>query len=139
MLQCLKTNEKEGLDMPVLTLPFPPSANRIWRVSNGRTHRSADYVKWEKKAEASFTNQKNHCGTPVSGGFVYHILLDETRRAVARDGDNRQKAVLDFLQHVGLIDDDKFANGGSWSWGPTEKDCCVVSVYANKGGSNDAK
>lgn len=115
--------------MVTLSLPFPPSQNRIWRRSGTRIHRSTEYNSWETEAIAVYHAQRKNAGEPIFGHFTYHIVFDEKRRKVARDGDNRQKAVLDFLQHVGLIEDDKFADAGSWSWGPIEHGTCFVRIY----------
>lgn len=115
--------------MVTLTLPFPPSQNRIWRLSGTRVHRSNEYNTWEVEAAAAYFAQRKDAGDPILGHFTYHIVLDEKRRKIARDGDNRQKAVLDFLQHAGLIKDDRFADAGSWSWGPIEPGTCFVRIY----------
>jgi Holliday junction resolvase RusA-like endonuclease len=110
-----------------LELPFPPSANSIWRRGKHSTYISKSYDAWKKAAGDAFLMQKRGCGTPIAGNFTYHITLNEKRRKVARDGDNRTKVVLDFVQAMGLIVDDKFADAGSWSWGPVEG--CVVRLF----------
>lgn len=108
--------------MVVLDIPFPPSANRLTRhgVRNGKrvSYTNPDYASWRKEAEGMYWQQKRNAGRPIKGAFTYHLVLDERRWPKASDGDNRQKAALDFLQAVGLIQDDKYAAGGSWSWGP---------------------
>lgn len=113
--------------MVTLTLPFPVSVNRIWRHGKGKTFISKQYAAWKGAAHVAYLQQRKSVGEPVAGNFTYHIILDEKRRKQARDGDNRGKVVLDFLQDVGLIVDDKFADAGSWSWGPV--DGCMVRVY----------
>lgn len=120
--------------MTILILPFPPSTNRLTRYGSGNAYVSPQYAKWRAAAEAAFLEQKRDCGTPIIGGFRYHITLDEKKRRSNMDGDNRQKAVLDFLQAMGVIENDALANAGSWSWGPTEPGCCFVSVYREGGG-----
>lgn len=110
--------------MVVLDLPFPPSANRLTRhgVQRGKlvSYSDAAYTSWRNEANGMFLRQRKSAGTPVDGAFTYHLVLDEKRWPKASDGDNRQKAVLDFLQAVGLIEDDKYAAGGGWSWGPVD-------------------
>ena len=113
--------------MVTLTLPFPVSSNRIWRNGNGRTYISPQYRAWKDQAYVAYIQQRKTVGSPVEGNFTYHIILDEKKRKQARDGDNRGKVVLDFLQSVGLIVDDKLADAGSWSWGPVEG--CMVRVH----------
>lgn len=118
--------------MVILDLPFPPSANRLTRHSakGGKllSYTNPDYASWRKEAEGMFLQQKKYCGTPIKGFFSYQIALDKTRWPMARDGDNRSKAVLDFLQAMGLIEDDKFAVAGSWSWAPVSG--CFVQAHA---------
>jgi len=116
-------------DMVMLHLPFPPSANRLWRSGKGNTYISDKYRIWKNEAHSHFIMQRKGAGNPIRGNFTYHIILDEKRRKVARDGDNRGKCVLDFLQAVGLIEDDKFADGGGWSWGPIDGGGCIVRAY----------
>jgi Holliday junction resolvase RusA-like endonuclease len=113
--------------MVTLELPFPPSANSIWRRGKHSTYISKQYAAWKKAAGDAFLMQKRGCGTPIDGHFTYHITLNEKRRKVARDGDNRTKVVLDFVQAMGLIVDDKFADAGGWSWGPVEG--CTVRLF----------
>jgi len=115
--------------MVTLSLPFPPSANRLWRTGNGRTYLSPQYREWKDAALVSYLQQKRDAGQPIEGTFTYHIVLDEKKRKQARDGDNRGKGVLDFLQSVGLIVDDKYADAGSWSWGPCEPGTCFVRLF----------
>lgn len=119
--------------MVVLDLPFPPSANRLTRhgVRGGKllSYTNPDYASWRKEAEGMFLQQKKTCGTPIKGFFTYHIALDKTRWPKASDGDNRAKAVLDFLQAMELIEDDKFAVSGTWSWAPVKG--CMVQVHAS--------
>jgi Holliday junction resolvase RusA-like endonuclease len=108
-----------------IELPFPVSANRMWRRSGTRIHLSEQYTKWKAEADGYFLQQKKGL-KPVKGNFLYHYTIDAKRRAVARDGDNRGKCLLDYAQRVGLIEDDKLANGGSWNWGPV--DGCVLTI-----------
>lgn len=122
-------------DSFTITLPFPPSSNRIWRAGVSKAgkpyqYRSHNYRGWINEAYTSVIMQRKSVGSGIRGNFKYHLTLDERKRKVARDGENRLKGVLDFLQNVGLIDDDKLADAGSWSWGPVEG--CVVHVMASE-------
>lgn len=114
--------------MVTLSLPFPPSQNTLFKnIRRGRV-RTERYLDWEGEAYYAWLEQKKTCGEPVKGNFTYHIVLDETKRA-NRDGDNFNKAVLDFLQKFGVIENDNLADAGSWSWGPVEKNTCFIRVY----------
>lgn len=110
--------------MVIVDLPFPPSANRLTRhaVRGGRrvSYTAPDYVAWKEHAGWMFNAQRKNAGTPITGAFTYHLILDETQWPKASDGDNRCKAALDFLEDAGLIPNDKYAVGGSWSWGPVK-------------------
>ena len=120
----------EELRMVMLVLPFPVSVNEIWRGNGSRTFTSPTYKTWKQEANAAFLQQKRAAGTPITGHFTYHVVLDEKRRTPKMDGDNyASKAVLDFLQSVNVIENDSKADAGSWSWGPCDPGMCIVSVF----------
>ncbi|MCX7320420.1 MAG: hypothetical protein NT113_13335 [Hyphomicrobiales bacterium] len=117
--------------MFVLEMPFPPSVNDANRI--GKSRKTGKVVvfgdkgklKFLKDADALYMAQQRRLSF-VGGPFTYHITLNEKMRKPAMDGDNRGKYVLDYLQRVGLIENDKLAEGGSWSWGPCEFGCSVI-------------
>jgi hypothetical protein len=119
-----------------INLPFPPSVNDAVHFGRGkgatkmRGYSSPAKQAFTKEAGGMYLMQARHLRN-VPGRFVYHIILNEAMRKPLMDGDNRGKYVLDFLQTVGLIDNDKFAQAGSWSWGPLPSEYgCTVSVRA---------
>lgn len=103
----------------VLHLPWPPSINEANRIGRGRYYPSDSKKKFFQDADALFLSQKRGLGR-VDGPFTYHLILNHELRHPLADGDNRGKYPLDFAQRVGLIENDKLAEGGSWSWGPCE-------------------
>lgn len=115
----------------VLELPWPPSVNEANVIGKNRKsgkplmYGGAAKIKFIKDADALYLTQKRSLGF-VAGPFTYHMTLNEKLRTPLMDGDNRGKYVLDFLQRVGLIENDKLAHGGSWSWGPCEFGCRVI-------------
>lgn len=114
----------------VINLPFPPSLNHANSVGKDKAGKIKFYPSEEKRkfvkdADDMMWEQQRHL-KPVRGPFTFHITLNENLRNPLSDGDNRGKYVLDFLQRVHLIDNDKFAQGGSWSWGPCEHGCQVI-------------
>lgn len=118
--------------MVTLSLPFPPTANHtngIGRRKNGTAYiySKENLRQFKKDAHVMYLEQRHRCGDPIKGHFTYHIVLDESKRRSINDGQNREKYVLDFCQDVGLIENDKLADGGSWSWGPV--DGCFVRLY----------
>lgn len=119
--------------MALIVLPFPISVNAIWRYVGVRAYRTKEYTDWISEADGVYMQQPKAAKNPIKGHFTYHIVLDEKNRTTkngnARDGDNHQKIVLDYLQRVALIENDALADAGSWSWGPTDPGMCVVSVF----------
>jgi len=109
----------------ILHLPMPPSVNAATRVGrnkvNGKpfVYSSREKQKFFADAGMMYLAQKRITGF-VKGPFTYHLVLNEKLRHGNADGDNRTKYALDFAQKVGLIENDKLAEGGSWAWGPCE-------------------
>lgn len=85
-----------------LTLPYPPTANKIWRAVSGRQIKSAKYRAWIDEAALSIRQQRPR-------GIVgdYHLFIRATapdRRR--RDLDNLIKPLSDALSQGGVIGDD---------------------------------
>jgi hypothetical protein len=82
---------------------------------------SNDKVAFFREADCLFLTQKRALmGQKVEGPFTYHLTLNRALRHPLADGDNRGKYPLDCAQKFGLIENDKLAEGGSWSWGSCE-------------------
>lgn len=118
-----------------LQLPFPPSVNDA--VDIGRSKKTGKAVAFSskskdaffKEADGYFFEQKRALiGRKIEGPFTYHLTLNESLRTPLMDGDNRQKYAIDYLQRVGLIANDKWAQGGSWAWGPCDAPA-VIGVW----------
>jgi crossover junction endodeoxyribonuclease RusA len=83
-----------------LTLPYPPSVNRIWRVFAGRIIKSkegrqyAQQVAWEAR---------KHDTQPLQGEVVVHVTAYRPQRR--GDLDNTLKAAFDALNGVAWDDD----------------------------------
>ena len=93
---------------------LPPSVNAIWRhTKGGKTYRTQGYMTWIKGEEWNVQPQliKQH----RFRGPVYVTLAMKRPRANS-DIDNRIKAILDFLQHIAAIDDDKNVYGVNAFW-----------------------
>ena len=84
-------------------IPFPPSANRIWRNVNGRTLVSKDYRKWKAVAMGVMVSKAIGQHEWLKGRLSVEIFLtpDDNRKW---DIDNRVKPVLDALECI--IDND---------------------------------
>src|SRR3972149_3390704 len=85
-----------------LHLPYPPSANRLWRRSGNHIHRSTKYTKW--LSDAGYIALSQRPGG-INGPYRMTIqaVKPDNRR---RDLDNLFKATSDLLVSVGVIDDD---------------------------------
>lgn len=88
--------------MSEIHLPYPPSANRLWRRSGRTIHKSAHYVAWLWDAGALAKTQKPH---PIVGPYKLTIQArrPDKRR---RDLDNLIKPTNDLLASIGVIGDD---------------------------------
>ena len=120
--------------MITLALPFPVSVNAIWR--SGRnpktgkicTYKQKRYVGWSKAAEGFFYEQHANRFPKITGHFRAHIVLSDKHRG-NRDADNFAKAPLDFLQHAGLITNDKLCDRTTVEWGHVEAPAgCIVTL-----------
>ena len=124
----------------VLHLPMPPSVNAATRVGRNKytgkafVYSSREKNKFFSDASMLYLAQKRILGF-VKGPFTYHLVLSDKQRHGNADGDNRMKYALDFAQKVGLIENDKLAEGGSWSWGPCEHGA-MLSIHPASTASN---
>ena len=102
--------------MIVLWLPYPPSANRLWRNLSGRTVKSEAYRRYLSACKVAVMAQR---AAHVSGRFHVTIIADrpDARR---RDLDNLVKPSLDALMACGVIEDDSSAEQILMRWSPRE-------------------
>jgi Holliday junction resolvase RusA-like endonuclease len=85
----------------VFALPCGPSTNALWHQPPGfrRRKRTPEYSKW--LLEAGWDAKAQTVGVPqITGTFDWHLVVPQKSR---RDLDNWSKAVMDLLQHVGVI------------------------------------
>lgn len=95
-----------------LTLPYPPSTNRLWVRAKKGMRRSDEYMTWLN--EAGWLAKAQRPGS-ISGPYSMriHATRPDRRR---RDLDNIFKSVGDFLQHIGIIEDDSLCQSLSACW-----------------------
>jgi hypothetical protein len=103
----------------ILHLPYPPSSNAVTRFGKRGVYSAS--CKKDFFAQADGLQQTLGPLPPmVEGPFTYHIVLNRKHRHHSADGDNRCKYVLDYAQRIQVIENDRLAEGGSWSWGTCE-------------------
>ena len=95
-----------------LDLPMPTSTNRLWGTGRGRKWNSAEYNSWREECDYLVMAARLARDAKITGPFEIEILLGEGRG----DGDNRIKALLDWLQSREIIRNDSDCRRGSWAW-----------------------
>jgi crossover junction endodeoxyribonuclease RusA len=100
----------------ILDLPFPPSANRIWRSGGGKVYRSNEYVSWMEEADMAVMAVKAYPKRKIAGPFEVEILLSDVGLRRSSDGDNRIKALLDWCQSRDIVRNDSDCRRGFWEW-----------------------
>ena len=90
-----------------LTLPEPPSVNRIWRTGKGRNYLSQEARDFKLAAQVAAAKQGYLTGGafPFPAGVPIRVTLTWYRNRRAGDLDNRAKATLDCLNRVLWADD----------------------------------
>ena len=93
---------------------LPPSVNHLYRhTKGGRTYRTRDYLTWINAetwtASVQMRNQHRFVG-PV------YVTLAMRRPRSNADLDNRIKGVLDLIQSIEAIDNDKHVMGVNAFW-----------------------
>lgn len=109
-----------------VSLPYPPSANRLWRAFRGRNIKSAEYRTWLSAVAADLATQPRE---RIDGPYRATVIVNrpDNRR---RDLSNTLKPIEDALQANGLIRDDADCQRLMVMWGslPPSKDARVF-VY----------
>src|SRR5262249_60248389 len=95
-----------------LALPYPPSANRIWRRSGKRIHRSPQYVRWVERAGWKVISQRQG---RIHGSYNISIAAVRPDKR-KRDLGNLEKSISDLLVSIGRVEDDALAKEISIRW-----------------------
>lgn len=85
----------------IVTLPYPPSANRYWRHNRGRTHLSSEAKAYRVQVLNGVRGQTTFGSARLS--VAVDAYPPDRRR---RDLDNILKQLLDALQYAGIYEDD---------------------------------
>jgi crossover junction endodeoxyribonuclease RusA len=86
-----------------ITIPLPPSMNRLWRSTKGGTvYRSPKYVEWRTPAIWQIVAQAK--GKKIIGPYklTMRVVRPDKRK---RDLDNLLKAASDALVSAGVLED----------------------------------
>jgi crossover junction endodeoxyribonuclease RusA len=88
----------------MITLPWPPSVNRMWRSVRGRNILSQEGRQYRENGLTVVAAQSpRHWPAEVRLSVSISVYPPDRRR---RDLDNMPKAVLDLLTHAGVYVDD---------------------------------
>lgn len=112
-----------------ISIPFPPSVNKLWRNVNGKTLKSQLYRSWIADAGWVVNAQKPK---RVDGPYYLTITANRPDRR-RRDLGNLEKSVSDLLVYLGVVQDDSFAKRIVLEWSDAEPDpsaMVIVTVEA---------
>lgn len=114
MVRVVEQFQRRAVAKVVLTLPFPPSMNRLWRVpaGGGKPYRSDRYRTWIRAAGNELKAQRPG---RVAGPFAIVVEIGRPDRR-KRDADNALKAVLDLLEAHRVIDNDSLQRRTTVQW-----------------------
>lgn len=119
-----------------LTLPYPPSANRIWRNVNGRVLLSRQGRAYRKAVAEVVTRERLGGLVRATDELSVHLVVlpPDNRR---RDLDNVRKALLDALTYAGVWPDDSQVRRDSAEFGNVEPGGAVlVTVEVQRVGNS---
>jgi Holliday junction resolvase RusA-like endonuclease len=97
----------------MLDLPTPTSTNRMYGRGRKGVHRTTEYVRWAEQADMVIMAGKQYPKTKITGPFAIEIFLSTESKG---DGDNRIKALLDYLQSRDIVRNDVDCQCGRWEW-----------------------
>lgn len=115
-----------------ITLPWPPSTNRIWRKGRGRIYRDQRYIQWLTEAGWAVKSMKPKPEMIVGPFSAVITLIPPNRRG---DMDNRIKVLLDFAQHMRLIENDRLCQSIRVLYGIKNQPIGARLVLTAMGGS----
>lgn len=86
---------------------LPPSANRLWRVGNGRAHMADKYRVWKDAAVSNLFAQARQQvrGEWIKGPYAMRVRCVKPDRR-RRDISNNIKALEDAVVAAGIVRDD---------------------------------
>lgn len=113
-----------------IVLPYPPSANTLFRNVSGRGRvKTERYRTWARVAGVELSAQRAQWPVKSITGPVHVDLTVQRIDNRKRDLDNLLKAPLDLLVSMGVIDDDSKIHSLAIRWGDVEGLRVEVSKY----------
>lgn len=108
----------------ILTLPLPPSVNRL----AGRLGmKSRHAVEWYRRADAYVLAMKPLPPVMIEP-FQLRVVWGESHSGKSFDCDNRIKPLLDYLQRIELIANDKLCRRLLAEFGYVPRGFCRVEI-----------
>ena len=107
----------------VAELPYPPSANRYWRVWRGRPVMSSEARAYKAQVAALLRDRQPETG-PVA------LEVEVIRPAKRGDLDNSLKVLLDALKGTVFEDDQQVVELHAWRLDRKRKGAVVVRAFA---------
>ncbi len=104
-----------SLPLVCVTLPYPPTANLIWRRAGARTIRSPKYEAW--RAECAVLIRAETRGQGLCGPYAMTLQIGKPDRR-RRDLDNLIKPCGDVLVMAGAVADDSDCQDITARWCP---------------------
>lgn len=104
----------------------------MYRHDRGRVHKSSEYKAWVKEAGYHWLIQKRKVPVKyILGRYVLEVLVYPPDNRM-RDLGNLEKALSDFLQDMGIVQNDYLSKRIVFEWAdPPYTDYCVeVTVTA---------
>lgn len=114
------------LESVTIKLPYPPSANRYWRVWRGRAVKSSEARAYQAKVKALWGGTAP-ASTPVA------VTLDVVRPQKRGDLDNAAKVILDALGGGCAYGDDSQIVELHMYRSDNKKDPCVNVTIERRG------
>lgn len=117
-----------------LTLPLPPSVNRIQK----RLGNSDPLVKeWRERCHGYVYEQGPL--KQLKGPYIIEIVWPISRwneeKGGRFDADNKVKPLSDYIESLGIIQNDKLCWRLEAGWGNVDHDCCLVEVWPKPKGT----
>lgn len=113
-------------------LPFPPSQNNLFsQRRDGRRFIADHYARWRKQADLALMIARRAAPLGHGAAEVFIELRAPDRRK--RDADNGQKAILDSLVRMNVIEDDsnKIVRRIETRWSEGEPGATVVVTWGH--------